>query len=87
VGVSVSAAGAWVAQVQVGGFGSRTEAQQALEKALAHLRPGRRAATLTLGKFAGEYLQAHLGLPVTVSKLRWLLRKASGRASDRRGEL
>ncbi len=64
-------------RMQVGGFGSRAAAQQALEKALARLRPGGRAATLTLSEFVDEYLQAHPGLPVTVSKLRWLLRKAT----------
>ena len=56
---------------QVGGFASRTEAQRALRKALDRLRPGGRAATLTLSEFVEEYLQAHPGQPV-VSKLRWL---------------
>jgi hypothetical protein len=41
------------------------------------MRPGGRAATLTLAEFVEEYLQAHPGLPVTVSKLRWLLGKAT----------
>jgi integrase len=63
-------------RVQVGGFASRAAAQQALEKALARLRPDGRA-TLTLAEFVDEYLCAHPGLPVTVSKLRWLLRKAT----------
>ncbi len=67
---------------QVGGFDSRAAAQQALEKTLARLRPGGRAATLTLAEFVDEYLQAHPGLPVTVSKLRWLLRKATAALSD-----
>ena len=61
---------------QVGGFATRTEAQRALRKALDRLRPGGRAATLTLAEFVDEYLQAHPGQPVTVSKLRWLLKKA-----------
>jgi hypothetical protein len=69
-------------RVQVGGFGSRTQAQRALEKALARLLPGGRAATLTLGEFVEEYLQAHPGLPVTVSKLRWLLGKATAALGD-----
>ena len=69
-------------RVQVGGFGSQTEAQRALERALTRLRPGGRAATLTLSEFAAEYLQAHPGLPVTVSKLRWLLRKATAAMRD-----
>jgi integrase len=62
---------------QVGGFATRTEAQRALRKALDRLRPGGRAATLTLAEFVEEYLLAHPGQPVTVSKLRWLLRKAT----------
>ena len=62
---------------QVGGFASRTEAQRALRKTLDRLRPGGRAATLTLIEFVEEYLQAHPGQPVTVSKLRWLLGKAT----------
>src|SRR5450432_1957941 len=62
---------------QIGGFATRTEAQRALRKALDRLRPGGRAATLTLGEFVVEYLQAHPGQPVTVSKLRWLLGKAT----------
>jgi integrase len=62
---------------QVGGFATRTEAQHALRKALDRLRPGGRAATLTLAEFVQEYLQAHPGQPVTVSKLRWLLGKAT----------
>lgn len=32
---------------------------------------------MTLAEFVEEYLQAHPGLPVTVSKLRWLLSKAT----------
>ena len=40
-------------RIQVGGFGSRAAAQQALEKVLARLRPGGRAATLTLAEFVG----------------------------------
>jgi integrase len=69
-------------RVQVGGFASRVEAQQALEKALARLRPGGWAATLTLSEFVDEYLQAHPRLPVTVSKLRWLLCKATAALGD-----
>jgi hypothetical protein len=38
------------ARPQVGGFASRAEAQKALQKKLARLGPGGRAATLTLGE-------------------------------------
>jgi integrase len=62
---------------QVGGFATRTEAQRALRRALERLRPGGRAATLTLAEFVEEYLRAHSGQPVTVAKLRWLLGKAT----------
>jgi len=62
---------------QVGGFATQTEAQRALRKALDRLLPGGRTATLTLAEFVDEYLHAHPGLPVTVSKLRWLLGKAT----------
>jgi integrase len=69
-------------RIQVGGFASRAVAQQALEKALARVRPGGRAAALTLAEFVDEYLQAHPGLPVTVKKLRWLLGKATASLGD-----
>jgi hypothetical protein len=62
-------------RIQVGGFATRIDAQRALDRALDRLRPGGRAATLTLAEFVEEYLQAHPGLPVTVSKLRRLLGK------------
>lgn len=69
-------------RIQVGGFPTRTDAQRALDKALDRLRPGGRAATLTLAEFVNEYLQAHPGQPVTVSKLRWLLGKAIAALGD-----
>jgi integrase len=49
---------------------------------LDRLRPGGRAATLTLIEFVEEYLQAHPGQPVTVAKLRWLLGKATAALGD-----
>jgi hypothetical protein len=39
--------------------------------------PDRRSATLTLGEWVEEYLETHQGERVTVSKLRWLLGKAT----------
>jgi integrase len=65
------------ARPQVGGFATRAEAQDALRKKLARLGPGSRAATLTLGEWVEEYLEAHQGERVTVAKLRWLLGKAT----------
>ena len=70
-------AGRGSARRQVGGFSSRAEAQRALQNKLARLLPGRRAATLTLGEWVEEYLDAHQGERVTVAKLRWLLGKAT----------
>jgi integrase len=70
-------AGRGSARLQVGGFVSRAEAQRALQHKLTRLVPGGRAATLTLGEWADEYLEAHQGDRVTVAKLRWLLGKAT----------
>jgi hypothetical protein len=67
---------------QVGGFASRSEAQKALQKKLARLGPGGRAATLTLGEWVEEYLETHQGERVTVAKLRWLLGKATAELGD-----
>src|SRR5207253_2512212 len=75
VGLPVSRRGS--ARLQVGGFGSRAEAQRALQNKLARLVPGGRSATLTLGEWVAEYLEAHQGERVTVAKLRWLLGKAT----------
>ena len=70
-------AGRGSARLQVGGFSSRAEAQRALQNKLARLVPGGRSATLTLGEWVEEYLEAHQGERVTVAKLRWLLGKAT----------
>jgi integrase len=70
-------AGRGSARLQVGGFGSRAEAQRALQNKLGRLVPGCRSATLTLGEWVAEYLEAHQGERVTVAKLRWLLGKAT----------
>jgi integrase len=65
------------ARPQVGGFASRAEALQALEKVLERLGPGRRAGTFTLGELVDEYLEMHQAERVTIAKLRWLLGKAT----------
>ena len=49
------------ARPQVGGFASRAEAEEALRKALARLRPGGCAATMTLAELVDEYLGMHSG--------------------------
>jgi integrase len=66
----------------VGGFSSRAEARRALQNKLARLVPGRRAASLTLGEWVAEYLEAHQGEQVTVAKLRWLLGKATAELGE-----
>jgi|SRR5829696_8065803 len=65
------------ARPQVGGFATRADALKALEKVLARLAPGGRAATITLGELVDEYLEMHQAEPVTIAKLRWLLGKAT----------
>ena len=62
---------------QVGGFATRADALRALEKVLARLGLGGRAATMTLGELVDEYLEIHQAEPVTMAKLRWLLGKAT----------
>jgi hypothetical protein len=61
----------------VGGFASRAEAEEALRKALARLRPDGCAATMTLADLIDEYLAMHQAEPVTIANLRWLLGKAT----------
>ena len=61
---------------------AETEAQQALRKTLDRLRPGGRAATLTLIEFVEEYLQSHPGSAGDGAKLRWLLGKATAALGD-----
>jgi integrase len=70
-------AGRGSARLQLGGFSSRAEAQRALQNKLARLASGGRSASWTLGEWVAEYLEAHQGERVTVSKLRWLLGKAT----------
>ena len=41
------------------------------------MRPGGRAATLTLAELVDEYLETHEAAPTTLAKLRWLLAKAT----------
>jgi hypothetical protein len=65
------------ARPQVGGFATRADALKALEKVLARLGPGGRAATMTLAELVDEYLEMHQAEPVTIAKLRWLLGKAT----------
>jgi hypothetical protein len=70
------------ARPQVGGFASRAEAQRALTKVLGRLGPSGRATTMTLGELVKKYLEMHQAEPVTIAKLRWLLRKATVALGD-----
>jgi integrase len=72
------------ARPQVGGFVTRADALKALEKVLARLGPGGRAATMTLGELVDEYLEMHQAEPVTIAKLRWLLGKATATLGELR---
>jgi hypothetical protein len=76
------AAGRGSSRLQMGGFATRAEAQRALQNKLGRLWPGGRPATLTLGEWVEEYLDAHQGERVTVAKLRWLLGKATAELGE-----
>jgi hypothetical protein len=65
---------------QVGGFATREEAERALKRELARLRPGRE---MTLHELVEEYLRIHQAAPSTLEKLRWLLSKATTAFGDR----
>jgi len=54
VGVPLSVGRRGSARPQLGGFASRAEAEEALRKALARLRPGGCAATMTLADLVEE---------------------------------
>jgi hypothetical protein len=76
------AAGRGSSRLQMGGFATRAEAQRGLQNKLGRLWPGGRPATLTLGEWVEEYLDAHQGERVTVAKLRWLLGKATAELGE-----
>jgi integrase len=64
---------------QVGGFATREEAQRALRRELARLRPGRE---MTVRELVEEYLKIHQTASSTIEKLRWLLSKATAVFGD-----
>src|SRR5215210_3452662 len=59
------------------GSGPRLRRSGLFQNKLARLVPGGRAATLLLGEWVEEYLEAHQGERVTVPELRWLRGKAT----------
>lgn len=64
-------------RVQRGGFASEKDARAALERALEKLRRTNGIATMpTLAELIELYLAQHEASPVTLEKLRWLLRRA-----------
>jgi integrase len=65
---------------QVGGFATRAEAERALKRELARLRPGRE---MTLTELVDQYLKIHEAAPSTLEKLGWLLSKATTAFGDR----
>jgi hypothetical protein len=66
--------GSFSKRPQVGGFATRDEAERALRRELARLRPGRE---MTVTELVEEYLKIHQAAPSTIEKLRWLLSKAT----------
>jgi integrase len=71
--------GSFSKRPQVGGFATRDEAERALTRELARLRPGRE---MTLTQLVEEYLKIHQAAPSTIEKLRWLLSKATAVFGD-----
>ncbi len=69
---------------QVGGVGTRADAEKARRKVLDRLGPGGGRATITLAEFVDEYLEMHQAAPVTIAKLRWLLGKATTVLGEKR---
>lgn len=59
---------------QAGGFARRGEAERALKRELARLRPGRE---MTLTELVDQNLTIHQAAPSTLDKLGWLLSKAT----------
>ena len=71
--------GSFSRRPQVGGFETRDEAQRALRRELARLRPGRE---ITVTELVEEYLKIHQAAPSTIEKLRWLLSKSTAVFGD-----
>ena len=59
---------------QIGGFATRAEAERALKRELARVRPGRE---VSLTELVDQYLKIHQAAPSTLEKLDWLLSKAT----------
>ena len=72
--------GCYSKRPQVGGFATRDEAQRALRRELARLRPGRE---MTVAELVEKYLNVHQAAPSTIEKLRWLLSKVTAAFGDR----
>jgi len=71
-------------RVQRGGFASKQDARDALERELERLRRERRITwRLTLSELVETYLAQHDVQPVTIEKLRYLLDKATVVFGDR----
>ena len=62
----------------------REKRRRPLRKALDRLGPGGGRATITLAEFVDECLEMHQAAPVTISKLRWLLGKATAELGEKR---
>lgn len=72
-------------RIQRGGFASEQDAREALDRELERVRRERRISrSLTLSELVEVYLAQHDVQPVTISKLRWLLGKATAVFGERR---
>jgi hypothetical protein len=71
-------------RIQRGGFPSEQDARAALERALEKLRRADGSARmLTLAELVERYLDQHEVSPVTLEKLRWLLKHALAAFGER----
>jgi hypothetical protein len=71
-------------RLQRGGFATKDEAQEALNRALDDLHRRKPLAEITFARLVDRYLAQHDVDPVTLAKLRWLLSKSVAALGGRR---
>ena len=71
--------GSFSKRPQVGGFATRDEAERALKRELARLRPGRE---MTVTELVEEYLKIHQAAPSTIEKLKTTVYVATHEQED-----
>jgi hypothetical protein len=88
VGVPLPDRRAQLEAIQRGGFASEQDARASLERALEKLRRANGGARmLTLAELVERYLAQHEVSPVTLEKLRWLLKHVVAFGGRRLDEL